>query len=205
MTHLPLIAPRHPLIPWLLLGLALAVLGAALGADRWLAWQAVDAHERQHLLDTAKGIEKHLANRLQTTSNLLEAQRADLPWLLAQADGLSRLNRRLATLVASTEGLRTLLVVDVQGIAFASNRAELIGKSFRDQERYRTMSRNANPDTLYVSAPWRQETLIRLGLFALITLVAVVGLIAYQRRQRADARWQAAAEAARAKAQEALL
>ena len=334
--------PHRPHTPWLLLGLALAVLAAALGADRWVAWRTLDAQERQHLLIETQGVAENLGSRLQTTSDALAALRADLPWLLGQPDGLDRLNHRLAALVASTEGLRTLLVVDAQGIAFASNREALIGTDFHDQERYRTMSQDANPDRLYVSAPfktplglwaislgrvvvddqghfngyvlaivdpayfhlllsttvyapdmraavihadglvvyrapdpegltgadlharpqslsrrfldsgadqavlegaaaggnerlmalqtirpgrspadkplvaaisrersavfapWRQETWVRVGLFALIALVAAGGLSAYQRRQRADARWRLAAEAARARDAERL-
>ncbi len=334
--------PHRPHTPWLLLGLALAVLAAALGADRWVAWRTLDAQERQHLLIETQGVAENLGSRLQTSSDALAALRADLPWLLGQPDGLDRLNHRLAALVASTEGLRTLLVVDAQGIAFASNREALIGTDFHDQERYRTMSQDPNPDRLYVSAPfktplglwaislgrvvvddqghfngyvlaivdpayfhlllsttvyapdmraavihadglvvyrapdpegltgadlharpqslsrrfldsgadqavlegaaaggderlmalqtirpgrtpadkplvaainrersavfapWRQETWVRVGLFALIALVAAGGLSAYQRRQRADAHWRLAAEAARARDAERL-
>ncbi len=324
--------------PWLFLSLGLAILAAVLGLDRWDAYRALQAQERQRLINEANAVGETLSYRTQITSNLLEALRADLPWLLAQPEGLSLLNRRLAALVASTEGLRSLLVVDVDGITMASNRNELIGINFHDQERYRTISGDANPDRLYVSAPfrtplgnwavslgrvvvddqghfngyvlaildpeyfrlllsttvyapdmratvihadglvvyrtpdpegltgqdlrtlpqslfqgfldsgldravleglasatgserltafqtiqptrtpadkpliaaisrersavfapWRQETWVRLGLFALIALVAAVGLSAYQRRQRADARWRLAAEAERAR------
>ena len=324
--------------PWLFLSLGLAILAAVLGLDRWDAYRALQAQERQRLINEANAVGETLSYRTQITSNLLEALRADLPWLLAQPEGLSLLNRRLAALVASTEGLRSLLGVDVDGITMASNRNELIGINFHDQERYRTISGDANPDRLYVSvpfrtplgywavslgrvvvddqghfngyvlaildpeyfrlllsttvyapdmratvihadglvvyrtpdpegltgqdlrtlpqslfqgfldsgqdravleglasatgserltafqtiqptrtpadkpliaaisrersavfAPWRQETWVRLGLFALIALVAAVGLSAYQRRQRADARWRLAAEAERAR------
>ena len=342
MPTSPSILQRGLTTPWLFLALALAVLAAALGLDRWAAWRTLADQERQHLLTEARGVAENLGSRLQTSSDALAALRADLPWLLSDPHDLRRLNHRLAALVASTEGLRTLLVVDDQGIAFASNREALIGTDFRDQERYRTMSRDANPDTLYVSAPfktplgawalslgrvvvddqgrfngyvlaildpayfrlllsttvyapdmraavihadglvvyrapdpegltgqdlrarpqslyrrfldsgadqavlegpaaggderlmalrtirpgrtpadkplvaaisraraavfapWHQETWVRLGLFALIALVATVGLGAYQRRQGADARWRLAVEAERARDAERL-
>jgi PAS domain S-box-containing protein len=151
------------LTPWLILLLALAVLAAGLGYDRYNAYRDLDAQERQRLVQEASAVRENLSARLQTTSNALAALRADLPWLLTQPEGLSRLNRRLAALAAATEGLRTLLVVDVNGIAIASNRPELIGKNFREPERYQTMSRDANPDQLYVSAPFKTP----LGLWAI--------------------------------------
>ena len=147
--------PGRQLTPWLLLLLALAVLAAGLGYDRYDAYRNLDAQERQRLVDEANVTKKNLSARLQTTSNALAALRSDLPWLLAHPEGLTHLNSRLATVVASTEGLRSLLVVDGNGTATASNRQELVGINFRDQERYRTMSRDANPDILYVSAPFK--------------------------------------------------
>ena len=342
MSTPPSILLRGLTTPWLFLALALAVLAVALGLDRWAAWRTLADQERQHLRAEAQGVAENLGSRLQTSSDALASLRADLPWLLSDPHDLRRLNHRLAALVASTEGLRTLLVVDAQGRAFASNREALIGTDFHDQERYRTMSRDANPDRLYVSAPfktplghwalslgrvvvddqgrfngyvlaildpeyfrlllgttvyapdmraavihaaglvvyrapdpegltgqdlrarpqtlyrrfldsgadqavlaglsaggderlmalrtirpartpadqplvvaisrersaifapWYQETWVRLGLFALIALVAAVGLSAYQRRHRADARWRLAAEAARARDAERL-
>ena len=155
--------PGRQLTPWLILLLALAVLAAGLGYDRYEAFQKLDAQERQRLVEEANAVRENLSARLQTSSNALEALRADLPGLVAQAEGLTRLNRRLAALVAATEGLRTLLLVDVNGIALASNRPELIGKNFREQERYQTMSRDANPDRLYVSAPFKTP----LGIWAM--------------------------------------
>ena len=147
--------PGRQITPWLILLLALAVLAAGLGYDRYDAYRNLDAQERQRLVDEANVTKKNLSARLQTTSNALAALRSDLPWLLAHPEGLTHLNSRLATVVASTEGLRSLLVVDGNGTATASNRQELVGINFRDQERYRTMSRDANPDILYVSAPFK--------------------------------------------------
>ena len=147
--------PGRQLTPWLILLLALAVLAAGLGYDRYDAYRKLDAQERQRLVDEANVTKKNLSARLQTTSNALAALRSDLPWLLAHPEGLTHLNSRLSTVVASTEGLRSLLVVDGNGTATASNRQELVGMNFRDQERYRTMSRDANPDILYVSAPFK--------------------------------------------------
>ena len=343
MPKSPPLFQRGLTTPWLFLSLGLAILAAVLGLDRWDAYRALQAQERQRLINEANAVGETLSSRMQVTSNLLEALRADLPWLLAQAEGPRLLNRRLTALVASSEGLRSLLVVDGDGTSMASNRQELIGINFRDQERYRTMSGDANPDRLYVSAPfktplghwalslgrvvvddqgrfngyvlaildpeyfrlllgttvyapdmratvihadglvvyrapdpegltgqnllklpqslyrrfldsgldrgvleglatatgserltvfqtiepsrtpadkplvaaisrersavlapWRQETWVRLGLFALIALVAAVGLLAYQRRQRADARWRLAAETERARDAERL-
>ena len=155
--------PGRQLTPWLLLLLALAVLAAGLGYDRYDAFHKRDAQERQRLVEEASAVRDNLSARLQTSSNALDALRADLPWLLDQPEGLSRLNRRLAALAAATEGVRTLLLVDVNGIALASNRPELIGKNFREQERYQTMSRDANPDRLYVSAPFKTP----LGIWAM--------------------------------------
>ena len=159
-THLP---RRRQITPWLALILALTVLAAVLGVDRWVDYRTLHAQERQHLNEEVKVVGEYLANRLQTTSELLANLRADLPWLLAQPEGMSLLNHRLTALVASSFGHRGLLVVDVNGTVIASNHQELIGMDVRDQAPYQTMSRDANPDTLYVSPPVKTPS----GLWAL--------------------------------------
>lgn len=102
MTRPPIFPARRWVAPWLVLCLGLVVLIAALGYDRWSAWRAVDAQERQRLSEEAVGVAENLGSRLQTTSNALAALRAELTGLQDEPDGLSRLKRRLTLMADST-------------------------------------------------------------------------------------------------------
>ena len=62
---------------------------------------------------------------------------------------------RLNALVAAMPFVRTLVVVDADGNVLASNQPALRGRNFRGSECYDTLSRDADPDTLYVSPPFQ--------------------------------------------------
>ena len=83
MTNTTAIPPGRQLTPWLILLLALAVLAAGLGYDRYNAYRDLDAQERQRLVQEASAVRENLSVRLQTSSNAFEALRADLPGFLA--------------------------------------------------------------------------------------------------------------------------
>ena len=148
----------HRRSPWGLLGLGLLILTVLLVWDRYAQHEALAKSERGRLAKRAEIVEQNLARELQASANGLEAIRENLPWLLAQPDAEDRLKHRLRTMAAAMTGIRTLLLVDAEGTVVSSSLDQLIGMNFRQGERYRTLRQGADPDVLYVSAPFVAPT-----------------------------------------------
>ena len=116
---------------------------------------AIDATERLRLQSYGKIVVDNLSHQLRSTSNMLNSIRGDLPFLGAQKEGGALVNRRLKSMSEVMQGVRTLVVLDATGTVSASNRAELIGRNFREREYFRVPEKERNPAVLYVSPPFR--------------------------------------------------
>lgn len=139
---------------WNALAVLLLALAGFLGFDLHVSHAAIEAQERQRLLQLAGMVEANLSSRLQSTSNALDAIRRDLPEQLLQHSDMSALNQRLQSMAAPMTGVRSLSVVSRDGILIASNRSDFLGLNFREAERYQAMRRGADPNLLYVSHPF---------------------------------------------------
>ena len=144
----------RPKAPWVALGLAIAVLGAALGYIQHDEHQAVAARTRNALEYQASVLNENLARRLEKTSNALDVLRDEWRALRARPDGPALLDQRLKAMVASMTGVRSLAVMDAEGRVIASSRDQLVGLDFRNSERFETVRRGADPETLYISSPF---------------------------------------------------
>lgn len=165
---------------WSVLVLVLLGLAGILGADLYAEYRHDHARERASIEKVAAMVELNLSRRLQTTSDVLDSIRDELPWLLSQQiehHDAELLNRRLQALVVAQTGVRSLLLVNAAGRSIASNRPELIGHDFRDGARYRTISRGLDPEMLYVTAP---------ALSPLKTYVMSVGRMLFDRHGQFD-------------------
>ena len=136
-------------------------LGALLLAAAGFVWfelrssrQAIEAAERDRLEHQARSAEKRLGARLEAASNGLRSLAVEGPALLRQADGVSRMNERMQVMASSMTGIRTLLLVNADGIVVASSRKELIGSDWHEQERYRTIRSRPDASMVYVSPPF---------------------------------------------------
>jgi len=153
------------------LGAVLLALAVVLGLDLHSSRQAIEAQERARLEHQARIVERMLGTRLLATVSALDVLRADAPALLADRDGVPRLNDRMQAMVATGVGVRTVILMNEAGIAVASNRKELIGGDWHEGERYRSIRGNPDPATVYVSPPY----LTPLGNWALSIGRAIVG------------------------------
>lgn len=130
------------------------LLATFLGANLYVQHQTIDADERRLLERQAAIVDQNLSLKLQATSNALDSIRAEIPSLLEQQADPSLPGRRLEAMRTAMIGVRSFVVIDADGNSVASNRKELIGRNFRDQERYQTIRAGGDPDQLYVSAPF---------------------------------------------------
>ena len=155
---------------WFALVMSLLVLTGVIGFDLYSAHEAVGFKEREQLTHQTRVINDNLSMRLQTTNRTLEMIRADLPDLLRSQAGMSALNQRLQIVASALPGVGSIQVVNADGVAIASNLNETIGLNFRDSDRYQTISKGADPATLYISAPFVN----RRGIYAISLAKAVL-------------------------------
>ena len=144
----------RPVAPWVGLLLALLTVGGALAYIQYDDYRAADRRAVKVLKYQASVVDENLTKSLQTASNALDRIREDWYHMYRQPDGRGALNARLEAMATSMVGVRTFAVVDGNGEVLASNRAELLGRNFRDSDRYRTIRDGASMETLYVSAPF---------------------------------------------------
>lgn len=139
---------------WLVVCASLLVTGGVIGHGLYRQYHAIDVQEREQLANQARIVDENLSLRLITTNSALDSIRNELPWLLGQPNGELLANKRLQALASAMIGVRSFVFMNADGDAIASNRKELIGRNFRDSERFLAIRRGANPSALYVSAPF---------------------------------------------------
>ena len=152
-----------PFTQWLLLAIALLIVGGVIGWNLYADHNFIDTGERDRLAHQARVIDENLGQQLLATSLVLDSIRNDLPAVGAKKVGDARLNRRLKTLSDAMPGVRTLIALDAEGTVIASNREELLDRNFREREYFRIVRQSRDPVRLHVSQPYRTV----LGVFAM--------------------------------------
>jgi len=163
---------RTPFAQWLLIAAVLLLIGSTVGLSLFTEHNSIDAGERQRLVVQAKVINDNLGAQLHATNHALESIRSDLPALTGRADGKELINRRLQAMSDSMLGMRTLQVLDAEGMTIASNRKELIGRDFHEREYFQTARQGRSADMLYVSSPYKTF----IGVFAITMAKAVLNV-----------------------------
>ncbi len=149
---------------WLvLIALLLPLLLAGLGYS-WSQHQYIEQQERQRMRTMLRVLDENLTQQLQAASSALDTIQSDLGYLMGQASRQEFLNRRMEALTKALPGVRTILLLDTQGIAIASGRRELIGRDFSDRDYFkRAMMAEETERALHLSPPFRTV----LGVYAM--------------------------------------
>ena len=150
-------------LEWLLYALVALVLGGYTGWTLYDEYSRIDASERSRLRTQSEVVAKNLGRQLLAVDNSLESIRDDLPALDTHAAGNALIDRHLKAVVAAMPGVRTIVVMNADGMSVASNRAEAIGLDVSKGERYQLAKKGGDPGTLYVSSPFKTV----LGVYAL--------------------------------------
>lgn len=146
---------RHALRPWLVLALVFAAVATTLAYKIVSLHAAIDRDERERLLTQTRVIAANLDEQLNATFVALADVRDDAPAWPSHAAMNSEGARRLQLLVGLLRGVRTINVLDRNGTALFSNRAELIGKNFAGREYFIAVRDTATPERAVLSAPFR--------------------------------------------------
>ncbi|MDE2275708.1 MAG: response regulator [Burkholderiales bacterium] len=154
LTVAPAIRQRHRQ-QWLALGLGLLVLCATLGG--WLRQQreAVLSEQGLRLRVQAHGAERNLARQLRAThlalGHLADEMAEIARW--QQHGGLDPAESWLHAMSEVDLGVHTVSVLDAQARIVASNRPELVGRTFPTPDAFENARRGGDPAQLYLSPP----------------------------------------------------
>lgn len=134
----------------LLLGVLLG-LGAAYAI--WDDYHDTLARERDILRSHARVVDDNLAQQLRGIDSALRHMR-DTAGTLLQARNAVELSNRLGAMSDSMPGVRSMVVLDSQGVVVASSRSELMGIALGSRPYFRTAQMRPDRDTLYLSEPF---------------------------------------------------
>ena len=139
---------------WLLLVIVLGVVGAMIGWSLFKAHDALDATERDRLRGQARVVDENIGQQLEGVNKALVSVRDES--LATPVYSVSTLiSVRLKALSDAIPGVRSMVLLDVDGNVSASSVDTLLGRDFAAREYFRAPRDGKNADTLYVAAPYR--------------------------------------------------
>jgi PAS domain S-box-containing protein len=162
MSIPPAGASRRYRFEWVLLAAVLLAVGLFLIWSRIVELHAVRAAEAERLAAQVRAIDETLSSQLLGVYNALQSMRERRPHWDAEALQTTAV-RRMQALVGAMPGVRTMQILGADGRVLASNREELIGRSFADRRYFQQAHTGGDPRVLYVSPPFRTA----LGVWAL--------------------------------------
>ena len=133
-----------------LLFVGILAIGLSLGWHLYGEYLEIDRSERSHLAAQAKIIDENLQRQLIAVNNALASLQAEVPALQGNGDAV---NQHLQSLSGAMPGVRTLFVVNGNGVVVASNRPQLIGRDLRDRAYFGIALQSNDPNVLHVSSP----------------------------------------------------
>ena len=156
-------------IEWVLLGMAMLILGGAVGYSAFADRREIDAQEGARLQTQARVIGENLERQLEGVNHALTGIRDDLVQWNDKTIGVAR-SRRLDVLVKAMPGVRTMSVADAEGIVLDSSRAEVVGMNVGEREDFKSLRARADAATLYVSPPFETpQGVVAINLIRAIT------------------------------------
>ncbi len=140
---------------WMLLVSVLGLFGAGLGIDLYSDHSRLDRVELDRLGVQARVVGENLDRQLVATYDSLKDIVQDIPaWRQPDGSYSARANRRLDEINDAIPGIRSLLILDRDGIVRASNRPELIGRDFSRRAYFKVPMRGNAPGMLYLTPPF---------------------------------------------------
>lgn len=141
---------RHGEMSWLLL--AWLMLGVVLALMLWQTHRQIEARERDVLEQQAQVLRQQMQVDIRMIYLGLGKLMERLPDWQQRTDGAQELQWQLQTLEAAVGGVRSVSVLDADGIVIASSRSQLVGlrSATRDDAVRR---RSSSSDFLLVSTP----------------------------------------------------
>ncbi len=154
---------------WLVLAVALGVVGAMMGWSLYKSHQALDATERDRLRGQARVVDDNVGQQLDGVNRALESVRGE--YLTTPRYSVSTLiSTRLKALSDAIPGVRSMVVIDADGNVAASSVDMLIGRDFAGRDYFRSARSSSDSETLYVATPYRTS----LGNYTVVFARAIL-------------------------------
>ncbi|SEQ28547.1 PAS domain-containing protein [Giesbergeria anulus] len=148
---------------WLLLLSGLLLLGSFIGWSLWTEHKETTQRERQRLQSQAQIVHDNLGRQLEAINMALLDVRDTVPRWRSAPEQLAQANQQLRTIANAMTGIRTMTVLNAQGIVEAASRAEIIGLDYSQRNYFQAVLSTPNSSTLYVGAPFTTT----LGVWAM--------------------------------------
>lgn len=139
------------MIPWAIHWIALTFLAVAIGGNLFLEYIRIEKRETDQLLLQTKIVQKVLDHDLVAVDAVLK----DLARHANEPRGFLGSHHHLDLLANALSGVRTVTFYDAHGTVLASSNPELLGKNFSQREYFKAIVQDHNPDTLYISSPFK--------------------------------------------------
>ena len=155
---------------WLLIGSVLFALGLFLAWDRFSEYRDTEREQGPLLAAQALAVDQNLSKQIEGAAAALRGVRDDLVnWPPDQIGLLA--SRRLKALSDAMPGVDTMLLVDRNGLALASNQPEFRGRDFSQWDYFRQARERPDPGLLVLSQPFVNT----LGVLSMSLTIAVTG------------------------------
>lgn len=116
---------------------------------------AIDERERERLARQAQVIHDNLLRELDAVNRVLLTMRDEWAVLSQGPEAVPLAVLRLQAFVGAMPAVRSLLVLDAEGVVRASNFPQLIGTNFSERDYFQQALKRPDAQTLYLSEPFR--------------------------------------------------
>jgi diguanylate cyclase (GGDEF)-like protein/PAS domain S-box-containing protein len=140
---------------WLALCAGLALIVGLTLFDLVHDRDALDERERERLARQAQVIHDSLVRELDAVNRVLLTMRDEWAVLPQGPDAVSLAVLRLQAFVGAMPAVRSLLVLDADGVVRASNFRQLIGTNLSQRDSFKHARKRPDAQTLYLSEPFR--------------------------------------------------
>lgn len=148
----------NPYPQWVLLFGGLLLIGLILFSHFYTTNSRIWASEQQRLSDQAEAMRHNIEYQLTAVHNVLVDMRENLAphvFSVKQGIGIQKITTQsLMARMSIMPGVRTLGIVDRDGVMVASSRAAIIGENYGDRDYYQAPRADQSVDTMYVGAPF---------------------------------------------------
>lgn len=131
-------------------GIFLLIIGCLIATNIWLERQRTLAREYDRLTTQAQVVRENMLQNLDAVNLVLTRLSKDSPL----NENRPQYNRDLKILCDAMPGIRTLLVLDADGLTRYSNREELNGRNFAQRDYFKAPFKQRDNSMLYISPPF---------------------------------------------------
>ena len=154
---------------WIMLVCGLLLLAGAVLHNLYKGYQDTKINEEQRLLAQVRMLNTNLSAQLHGTDRLLTSVRQELKGVPPD-QWISRIpNQRIEALTNVIPGIRSLLIIDVNGLARITNWQDVRGKNLSQRHYFLTARQQASADRLHISAPFK--TLLGVWSMSLVRVI----------------------------------